>query len=153
MRSYLLLFLLCVFGVNCAFAAEDPNSPLGDWKTVDDVTGRVLAIIHIVELPDHTLSGTLIKTFPADPKAPPSVCSKCAKDDPRYDKPILGMTIMTGFRHGEDNIWKDGEILDPKRGSVYRSQVRTVDNGKKLNVRGYVGIPLFGRTQTWIRDK
>jgi hypothetical protein len=150
MRSYLLL-LLCVLGVNCAFA-EDPNSPLGNWKTVDDVTGLVLATIHIEELPNHTLSGTLIKTFQLNPKAPPSVCSKCAKDDPRYNKPILGMTIMTGFHHVEGNVWGEGEIVDPKRGSIYRSQVRTVDNGKKLSVRGFVGLPLFGRTQTWIRD-
>jgi uncharacterized protein (DUF2147 family) len=147
----LLLILLMMMGMNTAFATNtDTTSPVGDWKTVDDVSGKVLAVIQIKELPDHTLTGTLIKTYP-QPGSTEHTCSKCDPKDPRYNQPILGMTILTGFKH-DGNSWGEGEILDPKKGAVYRCKIRVVDNGKKLDVRGYVLFPMLGRTQTWIRE-
>jgi uncharacterized protein (DUF2147 family) len=148
----LLLIVLMMLGMSTAYASGeyDPVSPVGDWKTVDDVSGKVLAVIQIKELPDHTLSGTLIKTYP-QPGSNDHVCSKCDPSDPRYNKPILGMRILTGFKHNGDS-WGEGEILDPKKGAVYRCKIHVVDNGKKLNVRGYVLFPMLGRTQTWIRE-
>ena len=47
--------------------------------------------------------------------------------------------------------YSGGEILDPDDGKVYRCSMRLVDGGRKLEVRGFVGIPLLGRTQTWLR--
>jgi uncharacterized protein (DUF2147 family) len=154
MRKYLLLGLLIVLSIQTVFSAtaNDMSSPVGAWKTVDDVTGRVLAIIQIAQLPDGSLAGTLIKTFPLKSDTETHICSLCDKKDPRYNKPYLGMTILTGFKYsGKGTLWTDGNVLDPKRGSVYRCQLRVVDGGKKLNVRGYIGIPLLGRTQTWLR--
>jgi uncharacterized protein (DUF2147 family) len=46
-----------------------------------------------------------------------------------------------------------GEILDPDNGKVYRSKVRLIDDGKKLSVRGYIGVPALGRSQTWVRQE
>jgi uncharacterized protein (DUF2147 family) len=149
MRRYFLVFLFFLFGVTKAFAA-DMSSPIGDWKIQDDVTGRVEAIIQIKE-EGNSLSGTLIKTYPLPNEKPGAVCAKCDKSDPRYNKPILGMTILSGFEDHKGDLWSNGKILDPQRGSVYNCQMRLVDNGKKLSVRGFVGIPLFGRTQTWVR--
>jgi uncharacterized protein (DUF2147 family) len=149
-RLLLIVLMMMSVSTDLAMVPSDTLSPTGDWKTVDDVTGKVLAIIQIKELPDHTLSGTLIKTYP-QPGSTNSICSKCDPKDPRYNKPILGMTILTGFKHNVDS-WDEGEILDPKKGSIYRCKLRIVDSGKKLNVRGYVLFPLLGRTQTWIRS-
>ena len=50
-----------------------------------------------------------------------------------------------------DGVWGHGEILDPNNGKTYRTRLKPVDGGKKLEVRGYIGAPLFGRTQTWMR--
>lgn len=156
MRSYFLLVILIVLGFNNAIAAKiipktSTISPVGNWKTLDEVTGRTLAIIQIKEAENHTYVGTLIKTFPGKNQSTNDICSSCDHKDPRYNQRILGMTIMTGFKPLGTNLW-GGKILDPTAGSIYRCQMRTVDNGKKLNVRGYIGLPLFGRTQTWERD-
>jgi uncharacterized protein (DUF2147 family) len=151
MCRYFLLVLLMVLGFQTASAADDSMSPVGQWKTVDDTTGRVQAIMEIKEQPDHTLAGTLVKTFPA-PGSPPGghVCSKCDKNDPRFNQPILGMTVMNNFKNTGE-FWTDGTILDPMRGAVYRSRLKVVEEGKKLLVRGFILFPLLGRTQTWIR--
>jgi hypothetical protein len=143
-----------IFGLNPVYASTTcpKNSPIGNWKTLDEITGRTLAIIQIKEAPDHTLTGTLIKTFPDKNQNTNDICANCDPKDPRYNQRILGMMIMTEFKAINDNLWGEGKILDPTAGSIYRCQMRTVDNGKKLNVRGYIGLPLFGRTQTWVRD-
>jgi uncharacterized protein (DUF2147 family) len=63
------------------------------------------------------------------------------------------MTIMTGLRQSQQNLntWRGGEILDPSTGKSYHFYITVIDNGNKLTARGYIGMPLFGRTQTWIR--
>jgi len=80
-----------------------------------------------------------------------AVCDKCT--DERKDKPILGMTIITGVKQSASaaDIWDGGHILDPNDGKVYKVRLKTIDAGKKLEVRGYIGTPLLGRTQTWQR--
>jgi len=61
---------------------------------------------------------------------------------------MIGLTIITGL-HREGDHWGGGQILDPKNGSVYRCRIRAIDSGRKLELRGYLGISLLGRTQTW----
>ena len=63
------------------------------------------------------------------------------------------MTIMRNVRAAADdkNLWDGGDILDPNNGKVYKVRLKLADGGRKLDVRGYVGAPLLGRTQTWIR--
>ncbi len=65
------------------------------------------------------------------------------------------LCIVTGMRRNADQagLFDGGEILDPNNGKVYRSQMRLTDAGRKLEVRGYIGVPLFGRTQTWLREE
>jgi uncharacterized protein (DUF2147 family) len=62
------------------------------------------------------------------------------------------MTILSGLKR-TDSGWEDGEILDPNKGKVYRAKAKLVDGGRQLEVRGFIGVALFGRTQTWIREK
>ncbi|MCL4744839.1 MAG: DUF2147 domain-containing protein [Burkholderiaceae bacterium] len=126
--------------------AQGANSPVGLWKSVDDETKKPKSLIRIVES-GGVLSGKVEKilTDKTDAK-----CDKCTDD--RKDKPVQGMTIITGMKK-EAEGWGGGDILDPNNGKVYRSQMALVEGGKKLEVRGYVGIPLFGRTQTWIREE
>jgi uncharacterized protein (DUF2147 family) len=62
------------------------------------------------------------------------------------------MTIITGM-HQEGNEYTGGQILDAESGKVYKSKMTLLEDGKKLNVRGYIGMPMFGRTQTWLREE
>jgi uncharacterized protein (DUF2147 family) len=75
-------------------------------------------------------------------------CYKCAGD--RKGAPVIGLVILRGMtRHGLE--FDGGDILDPETGSVYRCKFLLSDDGAKLFVRGYLGLSIFGRTQTWIR--
>ncbi|HMR69192.1 MAG TPA: DUF2147 domain-containing protein [Rubrivivax sp.] len=122
-------------------------TPVGLWKTIDDETKAEKSYVRISEA-DGVLSGRIEKLL--DPKKQDSKCDKCT--DSRKDQPVLGMTILEGVKKdGDDNTWAGGTILDPNNGKVYKVQMSPKDGGKALDVRGYIGMPLLGRTQTWLR--
>jgi len=77
------------------------------------------------------------------------ICVKCS--DSRKDQKIIGMVILRELKR-EGTQYVGGEILDPEDGSTWRVKMILSPDGKKLDVRGFIGISLFGRTQTWIRD-
>jgi uncharacterized protein (DUF2147 family) len=123
-------------------------SPVGLWKTINDHTGKPEALIRITEN-NGELRGKIEKLFlDVDEKNPK--CDKC--DGPQKDQPIIGMTILSGMKQ-EGTEYGDGQILDPANGKVYKSRMSLADNGRKLNVRGYIGMPMLGRTQTWLREE
>ena len=130
-----------------AAASTLSASPVGVWKTIDDETGQAKSLIRIVET-NGVLSGRIEKLL--TPGKENQVCEKCAGE--LKDQPVLGMEILKGLRKGDD-VWEGGTILDPNNGKTYRSQLRVVDGGKKIEVRGYIGIPLLGRSQSWLREQ
>ncbi|WP_374591617.1 DUF2147 domain-containing protein [Aquabacterium sp.] len=143
-----LSFWAVVLGVMSVCAAAQ-GTPVGLWKTVDDHTGRDKSQIRIVE--DHgVLFGRVEKLLDPEVKSG-IVCDLCTDD--RKDKPVLGMTVIRNVKHSDKDpaVWEGGDILDPKNGNVYRVRMTPVESGKKLEVRGFIGAPVFGRTQTWIR--
>jgi uncharacterized protein (DUF2147 family) len=71
-------------------------------------------------------------------------------DEKLRDRPVLGITLMRDFVYDEENVWVGGRVYDPESGNDYKGKVRLVDE-KTLDLRGYVLIPLFGRTETWTR--
>jgi uncharacterized protein (DUF2147 family) len=135
--------------VTWSVSAADEMSPIGRWKTISDKTGHETGIVEISKSGD-VLVGKVVKIIaePGDPADP--VCKKC--DGPEKDQRVLGMTILKGF-HRDGDAWDGGTILDPRTGSIYSSEIHLDDGGHKLQVRGYIGISLLGRTQTWIRDE
>ncbi len=62
------------------------------------------------------------------------------------------MTFLWGLKKDGDQ-YGGGEILDPKNGKIYRAKMKLIEGGRKLEVRGYIGLSLFGRSQTWIRQE
>ncbi len=135
-------------GAACA-ALGQAATPVGVWKTIDDHTKTDKALVRIVES-GGVYSGKVEKII--DPDAPKdAVCKDCT--DERKDKPILGMTILRGVKQNPEDkaVYEGGDILDPNNGKVYRVRLKVVDNGTRLEVRGYIGTPMFGRTQTWVR--
>jgi uncharacterized protein (DUF2147 family) len=150
MRHFLLQIVIMVFGLSVAYAAPSHNnlSPVGYWKTIDDVTGKPKSVLQITQQSDGSLSGRIVKIWPKPGKDENEVCEACKGD--KHNQRIVGMVIMTGLKQG-DTQWEGGEILDPSNGKTYNCNIRVVDNGAKLNVRGYIGFSLLGRTQTWLR--
>lgn len=122
-------------------------TPVGLWKTIDDDGKTEKSLVRISEQ-GGLLIGSIDKLL--DPTAPAGAkCDKCTDD--RKDKPMLGLQIIRGVKAESDGVWGGGEILDPNNGKTYKTRLKPVDGGKRLEVRGYVGAPLFGRTQTWVR--
>ena len=122
-------------------------TPVGLWKTIDDVSKAEKSQVRISDV-GGVLTGKVEKI--ADPTKQDSTCLECS--DERKDQKVLGMTIIRGARHDADkDRWDGGEILDPNDGKVYKLLLKPIDGGKKLEVRGFIGVSLFGRTQTWLR--
>lgn len=122
-------------------------TPVGLWKNVDDETGRALAEIRIHANDKGDLVGVVERSLYSPPGEDLN-CSLC--EDDRKGKPKLGMEIIRGARQdGSAPEWVGGEILDPNKGKTYKLKLTPLEGGKKLQVRGYVGI--FYRTQVWER--
>lgn len=128
--------------------AAESDSPVGTWKTIDDKTGHPKSIIQI-SAQGGELTAKVLRILESD-RGPHPVCSACEGD--RKDKPIEGMTIMWGVRKS-GNVWDGGRILDPQNGKTYSVKLALDDGGRKLDVHGYLGISLLGRSQTWLREK
>jgi len=144
---HLSLRVLVAGAALVATSAFAQLSPAGTWKTIDDKTGKPRGLVEISET-NGVYSGKLVKTFVDN--SDKRVCDKCT--DARKDQPIIGMTILSGLRKTGDNEWSGGEILDPESGKIYKSKMALADDGARLNVRGFIGVSLLGRTQTWQRD-
>ncbi|MFK4440709.1 uncharacterized protein (DUF2147 family) [Caballeronia udeis] len=134
---------------SAATAMAQAASPTGLWQTIDDKTGQPKAVVQIVEDSDGTLSGKVLNGLGSNDD-PNRRCTACT--DSRKDQLMKGMTIINGMKPDGDT-WDGGEILDPENGKIYKCKMHLEDGGQKLVVRGYIGISLLGRSQTWIRQQ
>lgn len=130
-------------------SAQTPRSAIGLWKTIDDETGKTKSLVRITEA-NGEFRGKIEKLFRAPTEEQHPKCIKC--EGTNKDQPVLGMTIIAGMKL-EDGEYLGGHILDPASGKTYKSKMSLIEDGKKLNVRGYVGLPAFGRTQIWRREE
>ena len=146
-RSFLLSLLLCSASI-LAYAA-DTSSPVGVWRTIDDKTGKEKSLVRITEV-NGEFRGTIEKLFREPQEDPNPNCDKCTGD--KKNKPVIGMIIMTGLKHDGD-MYSGGEILDPANGKTYKCKIWLEEKGKKLHVRGFIGMALLGRTQVWVREE
>lgn len=147
-RMMIKVFLMApILAASAAYGAD--HSPVGLWKTIDDHTGKPRGVVRITES-NGEYQGRVEKVFPKPGEVPNPKCEKCA--GARQNEPVIGMTILWGLTKQGD-AYQGGEILDPENGKTYRARVRLEDGGKKLDVRGYIGFSLLGRSQTWIREE
>jgi uncharacterized protein (DUF2147 family) len=141
-----------LLAAGAALAAND--TPAGTWKQIDDVSGKAKSIIEITES-NGQLQAKVVKVMNLSPEeiardGQHPICRKC--DGERKDKPIEGMTIMWGVSK-DDDVWDGGKILDPKSGKIYKVKLKLADGGRKLDVHGYIGFALLGRSQIWERQE
>ena len=144
-----LAFLVCVLSLapsSAVAAPSDHSSPVGLWRTIDDKTGQPRSVVRIYEQNGELFASVVKGLTPGDQGR---TCSKCT--DERKNQPLLGMVIIRRMKP-VDGEYRGGDILDPDNGSVYRCKLRLEDNGRTLKVRGYLGVSLFGRSQTWERE-
>ena len=131
-----------------ALSAMAQNTPAGLWKTVSDKDGTITSEVRVVEN-GGVFTGRIEKTYRADVNAD-TKCDLC-KDD-RKNQPIIGLEIIRGLSKADGkDVWEGGTVVDPDNGTVDKLKMTPIEGGKKLEVRGFVGFSLFGRTQTWIR--
>jgi len=154
MKNITKLIVICIsfFLIHYVYASySSTNSPVGYWKTIDDVTGKPKSILKIWQTSNGILYGQVVKIFPRPGYNQNELCTACRGE--RHNQRIVGMVILQGLKQSSENPseWSGGEVLDPLNGKTYRCFIQVIDNGQKLNVRGYIGISLFGRTQTWLR--
>ncbi|WP_312075567.1 DUF2147 domain-containing protein [Chryseobacterium sp.] len=113
----------------------------GKWKTIDDETKQPKSIVEIYKKSDGKYYGKIVQLL-----AKPANANCVACKDDRKNKPLVGLEIIRGLEK-DDEEFTDGTITDPKSGKTYKCTI--TKSGDKLNVRGYVGVSLLGRTQTW----
>jgi uncharacterized protein (DUF2147 family) len=142
---WLGLATLTVLFTTSALAQE--ASPVGRWTTIDDETKKPKSVIAIYE-ENGKLFGKIEKLFREPNEEPNPVCDKC--EGALKNQPILGMVILRDLKKDDDE-WSGGKILDPGNGKTYKCKIAVEDGGKKLKVRGYIGMALIGRTQYWVR--
>lgn len=127
------------------------NTPVGRWQTIDDRTGEPRSIVEIVREADGTYSGYIREIM--NPERRNAVCEACPADWGRGQR-LIGLQIIRGVRE-RGGTYQGGQILDPEEGRVYGVRFNPVDNGRRLEVRGFLRVPLagsaLGRTQTWVR--
>ncbi len=133
-----------------AFALTSPlalaqTTPAGLWKTIDDNTGKERSLIRITQA-NGVYTGRIEKSLAPDAE-PNATCTKCTDD--RKDKPLIGMALIRNVKASADDkeLFDGGDITDPDNGKVYRVTLKPIEEGKRLQVRGYIG-PFF-RTQVW----
>ena len=123
----------------------------GFWHSIDDRTGEQLSIVEIRKGADGTFRGKILYRYPVPGGVALTHCTKCPP--PYTNQPILGLEILSGLKEDPDkrNAYVDGKVLEPKSGKIYKGKANLSADGKRLRLRGYVGVSALGRTQVWIR--
>lgn len=146
MKHLSILVGMAVIASLTAISAQAASLNGTKWNTVDDKTGQKKAVVQFTES-DGVVSGKIIKVY--DPAKADRVCVKCKGS--LKDKPVVGLPIITGLKLKKDNEWDGGQLVDPESGKIYKGKATLSNDGKTLELRGYVGVSALGRSQTWQR--
>lgn len=127
-------------------------TPAGYWNTIDHDTNKPSSVIKIWQAKDGLYYGKIDYIYPEHGHKKSDVCKKCK--GPLHNKPILGMQIIQHFQATQDpNFYNKGRIMDPTNGKTYKCRMTLKEKGSVLDVHGYIGIPLFGRSDIWYRTQ
>ena len=133
-----LLVVLCLLAADAGLAS--PEVIAGTW-----LSGDGDGLIEI-ESTGSSITGRILGSAKDDPGRPDK---DLQNPDPKLrDRPLVGLKILGGFTYDGDGKWSGGQIYDPNSGNTYRCKLRLID-ANTLKVRGYVGVSLFGQTESW----
>jgi len=145
-KSIIMAAVVLIGAADLPVRAAEPTAA-GLWEQVDDNTGKPESWFKITER-NGVYVGNLVKIFFKPGEDENWVCDRC--EGAEKGAPVLGLALIKGMRRNGYS-YENGTIMDPRDGSVYRALMRLSPDGNKLEVRGYLGISLFGRSQTWNR--
>ena len=127
-----------------AAPAGEPSA-VGLWEQVDETSGRAESWFRITEK-NGVYQGNIVKIFPKPGDDPNKkwLCDKCEGEE--RNAPVLGLALIKGMQR-KGMAYENGTIMDPRDGQVYRALMRLSPDGKQLEVRGFLGFALLGRSQ------
>lgn len=145
--------LLAIAGAALGAAGSGADAVLGTWLTEPAEPGGRARVE--VSRKGGEIVGTIVgleePRFPADHERAGEPKVDLQNPDPaKRERPIVGLRILEGFTYDGGGKWTGGTIYDPSNGKTYKARL-TLQGEDTLDVRGYVGVPLFGRTTTWKR--
>jgi hypothetical protein len=138
------LAAIVMLAIASAAAAADQDTPDGLWQPLDS-SGKPLGLIRIYR--DHDLYFGQIEPSSAD-DSPNERCVRCT--DERRNQPIIGLVIIRNMRR-EGDVYLGGDVLDPTTGRIYGCRFHLIEGGRRMIMRGFLGIPLQGRSLIWAR--
>ncbi len=143
----IVVFLVALAIAPVAFSQEPESASIrirGNWLTAEGESK-----IEIYRCDSVTLCGKIVWLRDPLKNGKPVVDDKNPEDTLRT-RPVMGLELLRGFTYAGDGVWSGGKIYDPKSGNDYSAKMTLVDS-TNLDLRGYVVIPLFGRTERWTR--
>ncbi|HLD52221.1 MAG TPA: DUF2147 domain-containing protein [Sediminibacterium sp.] len=144
-KSLMVIFSLVVLQ-SFLLIQDDSSAIIGVWKTGD---GN--AMVRIYKNGEKFQGKIVWLKEPNDPETGKPKLDKNHSEEANRTRPILGLVNIWGFSFKEKNIWDEGNIYDPKNGNTYSCTMKLI-NANTLEVRGFIGVSLIGRTDTWTRQ-
>jgi uncharacterized protein (DUF2147 family) len=138
--------IIMLGAAGASLRAAEPSA-VGLWEQVDEKSGKPESWFKITER-NGAYEGNIVKIFFKPGEDENWVCDKC--EGAERGKPVLGLALIKGMQRNGSS-YENGTIMDPRDGAVYRALMKLSPDGQKLEVRGYLGISLFGRSQVWNR--
>ncbi|MBD2768324.1 DUF2147 domain-containing protein [Hymenobacter sp. BT664] len=146
MKKTLFLFVALVLGI-ARMASAQTMSPLGIWTNSEKK-----ATFEIYKCGDLLCGKIVTLTLPNDPATGKPKTDAQNPDPKLKSRPLLGLVFMQGFKYDDENKWDNGKIYDPKSGKTYSCYMK-MENANTMEVKGYIGFSLIGKSQTWTRVK
>jgi uncharacterized protein (DUF2147 family) len=146
MKKLTLLIFAFVSILFSAKAQKNADDIVGVW-----LTGSGKAHVKIDKVGNYYFGRIVWLKDPLNDLGKPKL-DKNNEDVSKRSKSVLGMQLVGGFEWKNDNLWDNGNIYDPENGKTYKCKL-DLENLSTMNVRGFIGISLFGRTDIWKKVK